>query len=372
MGRQEYKRRFDKLETENDNLKSDKGMLKRDFDELNSDKESLLLLQLSASKAQMIISEDKPAKKLEEDEELKDQLLQTIEKLTADNAAIRSELDLVLKSQQESKLKDTKQIQQLQTQVEEQKYKSDEELVHVKCEKAAFEKSLNDSREYFESEINTLVDEKNTFQGNYNDMKKHYEEEVKHYQQLAGKREEELGILKSEVMKIKEDLIAQEPKHREAMEDKMERLRICEADVRRLEGELAVSQLAAQTAEGQAKTLGEQLSAEQLSAKEREEGRDKELSQTREALAKIQRDMGQANEKFAHLDDKFKNVETERDGLKKKVKDTEIKIEVLNKKQTEATTKDQHVKELESALEEALVEREQILEACGKELTTKE
>jgi len=366
--RQEYKRRFDKLETENDNLKTDKGMLKKDFDELNSDKESLLL-QLSASKAQMTISEDKPAKKLEEeDEELKDQLLQTIEKLTADNAAIRSELDLVLKCQQESKLKDTKQIQQLQTQVEEQKYKSDEELVHVKCEKAAFEKSLNDSREYFESEINTLVDEKNTFQGNYNDMKKHYEEEVKHYQQLAGKREEELGILKSEVMKIKEDLIAQEPKHREAMEDKMERLRICEADVRRLEGELAVSQLAAQTAEGQAKTLGEQLSAEQLSAKEREEGRDKELSQTREALAKIQRDMGQANEKFAHLDDKFKNVETERDGLKKKVKDTEIKIEVLNKKQTEATTKDQHVKELESALEEALVEREQILEACGKEI----
>merc|ERR1712106_1196111 len=238
MGRQEYKRRFDKLETENDNLKTDKGMLKRDFDELNSDKESLLL-QLSASKAQMIISEDKPAKKLEEeDEELKDQLLQTIEKLTADNAAIRSELDLVLKSQQESKLKDTKNIQQLQTQLEEQRHKYEEELVHVKCEKAAFEKSLNDSREYFESEINTLVDEKNTFRGNYNDMKKHYEEEVKHYQQLAGKREEELGILKSEVMKIKEDLIAQEPKHREAMEDKMERLRVSENEVRRLEGEL--------------------------------------------------------------------------------------------------------------------------------------
>merc|ERR1711872_758859 len=91
-------------------------------------------------------------------------------------------------------------------------------------------------------------------------------------------------------------------------------------------------------------------------------------SQTREALAKIQREMGQANEKFAHLDEKFKNVENERDGLKKKVKETEIKIEVLNKKQTEAQTKDQHVKELESALEEALVEREQILEACEKEI----
>eukprot|EP00092_Neocalanus_flemingeri_P012882 GFUD01013878.1.p1 GENE.GFUD01013878.1~~GFUD01013878.1.p1 ORF type:complete len:1023 (+),score=360.95 GFUD01013878.1:130-3198(+) len=365
--RQEYKRRFDKLEMENDNLKTDKSMMKRDFDELNSEKDSLFL-QLSASKAEMTIAEEKPPKKIEDDDELKDQLIQTIDKLTADNAALRSELDLVLKSQQESKLKDAKNIQQLQTQIEEQKYKYEEELVHVKCEKAAFEKSLNDSREYFESEINTLVDEKNTFQGNYDDMKKHYEEEVKHYQQLAGKREEELGILKSEVMKIKEDLIAQEPKHREAMEDKMERLRVSENEVRRLEGELAISQLAAQTAEGQAKTLGDQLAPEQVSAKEREGGRDKDLSQTREALAKIQRDMGQANEKFSCLDDKFKNVESERDCLKKKVKETDIKIAVLNKKQTEETTKDQHVKELESALEEALVEREQILEACEKEI----
>jgi len=365
--RQEYKRRFDKLEMENDNLKTEKAMMKRDFDELNSDKESLLL-QLSASKAQMTMNEEKPPKKIDDDEELKDQLIQTIDKLTADNAAIRSELDLVLKNKQESKLKDAKQIQLLQTQIDEQKTRYEDELVHVKCEKAAFEKSLNDSREYFETEINTLVDEKNTFQGNYNDMKKHYEEEVRHYQQLAGKREDELGILKSEVMKIKEDLIAQEPKHREALEDKMEKLRTSETEVRRLEGELAVSQLAAQTAEGQAKTLREQLSAEQVSSKEREAGRDKELSQTREALAKIQREMGQANEKFSHLDEKFKSVENERDGLKKKVKETEIKIEVLNKKQTEAQTKDQHVKELESALEEALVEREQILEACEKEI----
>merc|ERR1719495_1173933 len=78
--------------------------------------------------------------------------------------------------------------------------------------------------------------------------------------------------------------------------------------------------------------------------------------------------MGQAHEKFASLDEKFRNVETERDGLRKKVKDTEIKIEILNKKQSEEQTKDQHVKELESALEEALVEREQILLACEKEI----
>ena len=63
----------------------------------------------------------------------------------------------------------------------------------------------------------------------------------------------------------------------------------------------------------------------------------------------------------------LKGVETERDTLRKKVKETEIKIEVelalcqsldlfalkvLNKKQNEEQTKDQHVRELESALEE--------------------
>ena len=154
-------------------------------------------------------------------------------------------------------------------------------------------------------------------------MKKHYESELGHFQNLAGTREEELETLKSEVMKIKEDLIEQEPKHREALEDKIEKLRLSETEVRRLEGELAISQLAAQTAEGQAKTLSDQLLAEQQSSKEREESRDKELNSSKEALAKIQREMGQANEKVSHLEDKFKNVETERDSLKKKVKETE-------------------------------------------------
>ena len=366
--RQEYKRRLDKLETENDNIKTERNLLQRSVDELNSDKESLMS-QCTAFKAQLSAAEDDTKKNEEKDEdELKDQLFKTIDKLTAENAATKIELDLVLKSQQESKNRDTKQLQHLQKELDTQKMKFEDELIQVKCEKAAFEKSLNDSREYFEDEIRSLVEEKTTFQDNYNNMKKHYEEELRHWQQLAGRREEELGTLKSEVMKIKEDLIAQEPKHREALEDKIEKLRVSENEVRRLEGELAICQLAAQTAEGQAKTLSDQLLNEQQSSKEREESRDKELSETREALARSQREMGQANEKMSHLEDKFKNVETERDTLKKKMKETEIKIDVLNKKHKEDSNKDQHVKELETALEEALVEREQILEAAEKEI----
>ena len=366
--RQEYKRRLDKLEKENDNIKTERNLLKRNVDDLNSDREALIA-QCTAFKAQLSAAEDDIQKSEEkDDDELKDQLFKTIDKLTAENAATKIELDLVLKSQQESKNRDAKQLQQLQRDLDSQKMKFEDELIQVKCEKAAFEKSLNDSREYFESEIKSLVDEKRTFQDNYNNMKKHYESELGHFQNLAATREEELETLKSEVMKIKEDLIEQEPKHREALEDKIEKLRLSETEVRRLEGELAISQLAAQTAEGQAKTLSDQLLAEQQSCKEREESRDKELNSSKEALAKIQREMGQANEKVSHLEDKFKNVETERDSLKKKVKETEIKIEVLNKKNKEDSNKDQMVKELETALEEALVEREQILEAAEKEI----
>ena len=366
--RAEYKRRLDKLETENDNLKTDKNMLARDLEELKSDKESLML-QLSASKAQLsVMDEDLKKDSGSDDDELKDQLLKSIDKLTAENAAATIELDLVLKSQQESKARDSKVIQNLQKELDSQKTKFEDELIQIKCEKAAFEKSLNDSREYFECEIKSLVEEKSLFQDNYNNMKKHYETELHHYQHLASTREEELGALKSEVMKIKEDLLEQEPKQREALEDKIEALRLSETEVRRLEGELAVSQLAAQTAEGEATTLNSQLLAEQQSAREREEARHKELSFAREALAKIQREMGQANEKMSSLEDKFKHVETERDTLKKKVKETEIKVEVLNKKHNEDADKEQVVKELETALEGALVEREQILEACEKEI----
>ena len=81
----------------------------------------------------------------------------------------------------------------------------------------------------------------------------------------------------------------------------------------------------------------------------------------------VQGDNGRAGESPVVIAFDLKGVETERDTLRKKVKETEIKIEVefallskfwsialkvLNKKQNEEQTKDQHVRELESALEE--------------------
>ena len=49
-----------------------------------------------------------------EDEEVKAQLIQTIDKLTSDNSCLKTEMDLVLKSQQEQRAKDSRAWTSLQ------------------------------------------------------------------------------------------------------------------------------------------------------------------------------------------------------------------------------------------------------------------
>ena len=66
-----------------------------------------------------------------------------------------------------------------------------------------------------------------------------------------------------------------------------ERLRQCEEECRRLEGELAVSQLAATTAAATASSAAAQLAAEQEAAASRELVTDRELQKTKEALVSL-------------------------------------------------------------------------------------
>ena len=277
-----------------------------------------------------------------------------LERLAAENAALQL-------AQEEARQLEATRLRALQATLEDQRSQYELDLAHIKCEKAQYEKSLTDSREYFEAEIKTLVEEKKACQANFDQMKKHFEAEVKHFKQLAARREDELGGLKSEVLQIKEDLIGQEPRHRAALAELTERLRASEAATQQTEAELAASQLALYSAQERLGALTQQAEAE----RQVQEG---ELTQLRETIGRLQREMGQANEKLGGMEDRFRGVETERDGLKKKLKETEIRVEVLSKKQAEDQTRDQHVRELECALEEALVEREQILEACEKEI----
>ena len=84
-------------------------------------------------------------------------------------------------------------------------------------------------------------------------------------------------------MQIKENLIAQEPKHRHAMEELSARLRTSDEQCRRLEGELAVCQLTQQTTTEEVRTLTEQLNKQ----KQVVAAKDKELSQSKERRRRL-------------------------------------------------------------------------------------
>ena len=66
-----------------------------------------------------------------------------------------------------------------------------------------------------------------------------------------------------------------------------ERLRECQEECRRIEGELAVSQLAASTAAANASSAAAQLATEQEAAASREGINDRELQKTKEALVSV-------------------------------------------------------------------------------------
>jgi len=91
--RQEYKRRLEKLETENDNVKSERNSLLRNVEQLNSDKDSLIS-QCSEFKSQLqTVQDGAQLKAIEDEDDIKDQLFKTIDRLTAENAATKIELD---------------------------------------------------------------------------------------------------------------------------------------------------------------------------------------------------------------------------------------------------------------------------------------
>jgi len=91
-----------------------------------------------------------------------------------------------------------------------------------------------------------------------------------------------------------------------------------------------------------------------------------QLSEFSEREQMFKQEMGQNVEKLCTLEEKCKSVERERDDLKRKCKEIEAKMDVMTRAVAKDT--DEKVLQLEKALEEALVEREEILEACEKEI----
>merc|ERR1711944_263195 len=90
---------------------------------------------------------------------------------------------------------------------------------------------------------------------------------------------------------------------------------------------------------------------------------------SKELELQIKIQMGQASEKLLSVEEKYKGIEKERDDMKRKIKEFEAKMDVLTRSE-QATNKDanERLQQLEKALEEALIEREEILEAAEKEI----
>lgn len=72
--------------------------------------------------------------------------------------------------------------------------------------------------------------------------------------------------------------------------------------------------------------------------------------------------MGQASEKLLSVEEKYKGIEKERDDMKRKIKEFEAKMDVLTRSE-QAMSKDanERLKQLEKALEEALIGKDHVL-----------
>merc|ERR1712025_367138 len=98
-------------------------------------------------------------------------------------------------------------------------------------------------------------------------------------------------------------------------------------------------------------------------------GLSQQLSESQEREFNLKVDMGQNSEKLYAVEERCKGIEKERDDLKRRCKEFEARLDVLSRSER-AAEKDASEKlgQLEKALEEALVEREEILEAAEKEI----
>lgn len=94
-----------------------------------------------------------------------------------------------------------------------------------------------------------------------------------------------------------------------------------------------------------------------------------EVSESKDRELEIKIEMGQNSEKLCAVEERCKSIEKERDDLKRKCKEVEARMDVLSRSE-QAAEKDvnERLTQLEKALEEALIEREEILEAAEKEI----
>lgn len=342
---------MDRYDVINESLRLETETLKSEVQEISGEKNKLQL-ELSAARIQMnydkevkgnIVhidqTDNKTTVQADQADKFADELLEKIEKLTEEKALISKALEEATAAATSNRL------EAQETSKRDQGEQTDDvlEAEMSECQECKMKSGQITS---LESQVEKLREEK------------------LHYESASAKQQEELTKAKLEEVEA-----AEQERLRSERREWEEKVEHCKNELQQVRAEHAQELEDAQRKCLELESRLGQVEAARESLLGEKQSLCKELSDGAEATLQLKVDMGQNAEKLYAVEERCKGIEKERDDLKRRCKEFEARLDVLSRSER-AAEKDASEKlgQLEKALEEALVEREEILEAAEKEI----
>ena len=338
--------KVDRYDVINESLRLETETLKSEVQEISGEKNKLQL-ELSAARIQMNYdkevkgnsvhidqTDNKTTVQADQADKFADELLDKIEKLTEEKALISKALEEA-----------SNRLEAQETSKRDQGEQTDDvlEAEMSECQECKMKSGQITS---LESQVEKLREEK------------------LHYESASAKQQEELTKAKLEEVEA-----AEQERLRSERREWEEKVEHCKNELQQVRAEHAQELEDAQRKCLELESRLGQVEAARESLLGEKQSLCKELSDGAEATLQLKVDMGQNAEKLYAVEERCKGIEKERDDLKRRCKEFEARLDVLSRSER-AAEKDASEKlgQLEKALEEALVEREEILEAAEKEI----
>ena len=342
--------KVDRYDVINESLRLETETLKSEVQEISGEKNKLQL-ELSAARIQMNYdkevkgnsvhidqTDNKTTVQADQADKFADELLEKIEKLTEEKA-------LISKALEEAAAATSNRLEAQETSKRDQGEQTDDvlEAEMSECQECKMKSGQITS---LESQVEKLREEK------------------LHYESASAKQQEELTKAKLEEVEA-----AEQERLRSERREWEEKVEHCKNELQQVRAEHAQELEDAQRKCLELESRLGQVEAARESLLGEKQSLCKELSDGAEATLQLKVDMGQNAEKLYAVEERCKGIEKERDDLKRRCKEFEARLDVLSRSER-AAEKDASEKlgQLEKALEEALVEREEILEAAEKEI----
>ena len=339
--------KVDRYDVINESLRLETETLKSEVQEISGEKNKLQL-ELSAARIQMnydkevkgnIVhidqTDNKTTVQADQADKFADELLEKIEKLTEEKALISKALEEA-----------SNRLEAQETSKRDQGEQTDDDVLEAEMSECQECKMKSGQITSLESQVEKLREEK------------------LHYESASAKQQEELTKAKLEEVEA-----AEQERLRSERREWEEKVEHCKNELQQVRAEHAQELEDAQRKCLELESRLGQVEAARESLLGQKQSLCKELSDGAEATLQLKVDMGQNAEKLYAVEERCKGIEKERDDLKRRCKEFEARLDVLSRSER-AAEKDASEKlgQLEKALEEALVEREEILEAAEKEI----